>query len=255
MNNPLLQTDGLPLFTSITPANIEPAIDQVLQDNRAMIKALLQNSEHVSWENTLQPIEELDDRLNRAWSPASHLHSVADNDELRQAYNACLPKLSDYATEMGQNKDLYRVYKSVFEGDEYASLNAAQKKIIENSLREFRLSGVELDEDKQQEYGKIKHELSLLQTKFEENLLDATHAWTKHVTKKDDLKGLPESALALAAQKAVTEDKQGWVFTLDFPYYMPVMQYADNAALREEMYTAYITRASDHGPHAGAIGA
>ena len=251
MNNPLLQTDGLPFFASITPANVEPAIDQVLQDNREKIKALLLNNEHLSWENTLQPMEELDDRLNRAWSPASHLHSVADNDELRQAYNACLPKLSDYATEMGQNKDLYLAYKSVFEGHEYASLNDAQKKIIENALREFRLSGVELDKDKQQAYGKIKQELSLLQTKFEENLLDATHAWTKHVTEKDELNGLPESALALAKQKAVTEDKQGWVFTLDFPSYMPIMQYADNVALREEMYTAYITRASDQGPHAG----
>ena len=251
MNNPLLQTDGLPLFASIAPANVEPAIDQVLQDNRAKIKALLLNNERISWENTLQPMEELDDRLNRAWSPASHLHSVDDNDELRKAYNVCLPKLSDYATEMGQNKDLYLAYKSVFEGHEYASLNDAQKKIIENALREFRLSGVELDEDKQQAYGKIKQELSLLQTKFEENLLDATHAWTKHVTDKDELNGLPETALALAKQKAVTEDKQGWVFTLDFPSYMPVMQYADNAALREEMYTAYITRASDQGPNAG----
>ena len=251
MNNPLLQTDGLPLFASIAPANVEPAIDQVLQDNRAKIKALLLNNERISWENTLQPMEELDDRLNRAWSPASHLHSVDDNDELRKAYNVCLPKLSDYATEMGQNKDLYLAYKSVFEGHEYASLNDAQKKIIENALREFRLSGVELDEDKQQAYGKIKQELSLLQTKFEENLLDATHAWTKHVIDKDELNGLPETALALAKQKAVTEDKQGWVFTLDFPSYMPVMQYADNAALREEMYTAYITRASDQGPNAG----
>ncbi|MCK5499262.1 MAG: oligopeptidase A, partial [Gammaproteobacteria bacterium] len=251
MNNPLLQTDGLPLFASIAPANVEPAIDQVLQDNRAKIKALLLNNERISWENTLQPMEELDDRLNRAWSPASHLHSVDDNDELRKAYNVCLPKLSDYATEMGQNKDLYLAYKSVFEGHEYASLNDAQKKIIENALREFRLSGVELDEDKQQAYGKIKQELSLLQTKFEENLLDATHAWTKHVTDKDELNGLPETALALAKQKAVTEDKQGWVFTLDFPSYMPVMQYADNVALREQMYNAYITRASDQGPHAG----
>ena len=251
MNNPLLQTDGLPLFASITPTNVEPAIDQVLQDNRAKIKALLLNNEDISWENTLQPMEELNDRLNRAWSPARHLHSVADNDELRQAYNACLPKLSDYATEMGQNKDLYLAYKSVFESDKYASLNDAQKKIIENALREFRLSGVELDEDKQREYKKIKQKLSLLQTKFEENLLDATHAWIKHVSDKDTLNGLPESALALAEQKANSEDKKGWLFTLDFPSYMPVMQYAKNAALREEMYTAYITRASDQGQQVG----
>jgi len=251
MNNPLLQTDGLPLFSSITPLNVEPAVDQLLKDNRAEIQSLLKNNQTVSWENTLQPMEDLDDRLNRVWSPASHLHSVADNDELRQAYNACLPKLSDYATEMGQNKDLYLAYKSVSESEDYASLDDAQKKIIENSLREFRLSGVELEKEDQQEYKKIKQQLSLLQTKFEENLLDATHAWTKHVTDKYTLNGLPESTLALAKQRAKEEDKQGWLFTLDFPSYMPVMQYADNESLRKEMYEAYITRASDQGPHAG----
>ncbi len=250
MNNPLLQTDGLPLFASIVPADIEPAIDQLLKDNRAAILSLLNNNQTVSWENTLQPTEDLDDRLNRAWSPASHLHAVADNDELRQAYNACLPKLSDYATEMGQNKNLYLAYKSVSESEDYASLTDAQKKIIENALREFRLSGVELDDDKQQEYKKIKQELSLLQTRFEENLLDATQAWTRHVTDRNNLNGIPESALALATQKATSEDKEGWIFTLEYPSYMPVMQYADNSALREEMYIAYITRASNQGPDA-----
>ena len=251
MNNPLLYTDGLPLFSSITPTQIEPAIDHMLKKNRSKIQALLQSNEPVSWGNTLQPVEDLDDQLNRAWSPACHLHSVADNDELREAYNACLPKLSDYATEMGQNKDLYLAYKSVSESDEFALLDDAQRKIIENALREFRLSGIELDEDKQQEYKEIKKELSRLQTRFEENLLDATHAWTKHVTDKKSLNGLPESALAQAKQKSLNEDKQGWIFTLDFPSYMPVMQYADDVALRKEMYTAYITRASDLGPNAG----
>lgn len=251
MNNPLLYTDGLPLFSSITPTQIEPAIDHMLKKNRSKIQALLQSNEPVSWGNILQPVEDLDDQLNRAWSPACHLHSVVDNDELREAYNACLPKLSDYATEMGQNKDLYLAYKSVFESDEFALLDDAQRKIIENALREFRLSGIELDEDKQQEYKDIKKELSRLQTRFEENLLDATHAWTKHVTDKKSLNGLPESALAQAKQKSLNEDKQGWIFTLDFPSYMPVMQYADDVALRKEMYTAYITRASDLGPNAG----
>ena len=251
MNNPLLHTDGLPLFSSITPTQIEPAIDHMLKENRSKIQALLQSNEPVSWGNTLQPVEDLDDQLNRAWSPACHLHSVADNDELREAYNACLPKLSDYATEMGKNKDLYLAYKSVSESDEFALLDDAQRKIIENALREFRLSGIELDEDKQQEYKDIKKELSRLQTRFEENLLDATHSWTKHVTDKKSLNGLPKSALAQAKQKSLSEDKQGWIFTLDFPSYMPVMQYADDVALRKEMYTAYITRASDLGPNAG----
>lgn len=250
MNNPLLQTDGLPLFASIVPADIEPAIDQLLKNNRAEIQSLL-NNKTVSWENTLQPTEDLDDRLNRAWSPASHLHAVADNDELRQAYNACMPKLSDYATEMGQNKDLFLAYKTVSKNEDYASLTDAQKKIIENALREFRLSGVELEKDQQQEYKKIKQQLSLLQTKFEENLLDATQAWTRQVTDRNDLTGIPKSALALAAQKAANEDKEGWIFTLEFPSYMPVMQYADNESLRKEMYGAYITRASDQGPHDG----
>lgn len=251
MNNPLLNSNGLPLFASITPANIEPAIDQLLKENREQIDSLLNKDGLVTWDNTLQALEDLDDRLNRAWSPASHLHSVADNEDLRKAYNACLPKLSDYATEMGQNKELYLAYKSVAESDEYHTLNDAQKKIIKNALREFRLSGVELDKDKQQEYKKIKQDLSLLQTRFEENLLDATHAWTKHITDENELSGLPESALSQAKQKAASEDKQGWLFSLDLPSYMPVMQYADNADLREEMYTAYITRASDQGPHAG----
>jgi len=255
MNNPLLQTDGLPLFASIVPADIEPAIDQLLKNNRAAIQSLLNNNQAVSWENTLQPTEDLDDRLNRAWSPASHLHAVADNDELRQAYNACLPKLSDYTTEMGQNRDLYLAYKTISESEDHASLNDAQKKIIENALREFRLSGIELDNDKQQEYKKIKQELSLLQTRFEENLLDATQAWTRHVTDRNDLNGIPESALALAAQKAASENEEGWIFTLEYPSYMPVMQYADNSALREEMYIAYITRASDQGPSANGSGA
>ncbi len=250
MNNPLLQTDGLPLFASIVPADIEPAVDQLLKDNRDEVQSLLNSDQAVSWENTLQPIEDLDDRLNRAWSPASHLHAVADNDELRQAYNACLPKLSDYATEMGQNRDLYLAYKTISECEDYASLTDAQKKIIKNALREFRLSGIELDDDKQQEYKKIKQQLSLLQTRFEENLLDATQAWTRHVTDRNDLDGLPESALALAAQKAASEDKKGWIFTLEYPSYMPVMQYADSSALREQMYIAYITRASEQGPNA-----
>ncbi len=248
MNNPLLYTDGLPLFSSILPADIEPAIDQLLKDGRAEIQSLLNNNQATSWKNTLQPIENLNDRLNRAWSQASHLHSVADNDELRQAHNTCLPKLSDYATEMGQNKDLYLAYKSVSESEDYASLDDAQKKIIENALREFKFSGVELDDNKQQEFKKIKQQLSLLQTKFEENLLDATQTWTKHVTDKNDLSGIPESAMALAAQKAASENKKGWIFALELPSYMPVMKYADNSALRKEMYVSYITRASDKMP-------
>ncbi len=247
MNNPLLETAGLPAFESIQASHIELAIDYLLAENRNTVKALLASTKNYNWNNFLQKLEDMDDQLNKAWSPASHLHSVADNDELREAYNACLSKLSDYSTEMGQNEDLFHAYEAIANSDEYDSLNAAQKKIIKNALRDFRLSGIDLDDEAKERYKIIQQKLSKLQTKFEENILDATHAWKKLITDKELLSGLPESAIALAAQAAKNDDKEGWLFTLDFPSYMPVMQYADNAELRKEFYQAYVTRASDQG--------
>jgi oligopeptidase A len=251
MNNPLLNTGDLPRFSKILPEHVEPAIDLLLAENRSHVAEVLQNEAPRTWESFIQPLEELDDRLNRAWSPVSHLHSVADNDDLPIAYNKCLPKLSDYATEMGQNEDLYRAYMQIAESDEYKRLSIAQQKIIDNTLRDFRLSGVHLDPDKKQRYKEIQKKLSRLQTKYEENVLDATQAWKKQIANRELLSGLPESALALAAQTAQREGLEGWLFTLEFPSYMPVMQYAENAELRKEMYQAYATRASDQGPHAG----
>ncbi len=245
MNNPLLQKEGLPAFESIQASHIEPAIDHLLSENRTAIESLLNTTKNYNWDNLLQKFEDMDDQLNKAWSPASHLHSVADNDQLREAYNACLSKLSDYSTEMGQNENLFHAYETIANSEDYASLNTAQQKIIKNALRDFRLSGIDLDEDKKERYKIIQQKLSKLQTKFEENLLDATHAWEKLITNKDELSGLPESAIALAAQTAKNKDKQGWLFTLDFPSYMPIMQYANNAELRKEFYKAYVTRASD----------
>jgi oligopeptidase A len=245
MNNPLLQKEGLPAFESIQASHIEPAIDHLLSKNRRTIESLLNTKKDYNWNNLLQKIEDMDDRLNRAWSPASHLHSVADNEQLREAYNACLSKLSDYSTEMGQNEGLFHAYETIANNDDYESLNTAQQKIIKNALRDFRLSGIDLDDKAKERYKIIQQKLSILQTKFEENLLDATHAWKKLITNRDELSGLPESAIALAAQTAKSEDKQGWLFTLDFPSYMPVMQYADNAGLRKEFYHAYVTRASN----------
>ncbi len=251
MNNPLLQKEGLPAFGSIQVSDIEPAIDHLLSENRNTVETLLKTTKDYSWDNLLQKLEDMDDLLNQAWSPASHLHSVADNDELREAYNACLPKLSDYSTEMGQNEDLFSAYETIASSDEYQSLSTAQQKIITNALRDFRLSGIDLDTEAKERYKIIQQKLSKLQTKFEENLLDATHAWKKLITDEKQLSGLPESAIALAAQTAKNEDKEGWLFTLDFPSYMPVMQYADNSELRKEIYLAYVTRASDQGPNAG----
>ena len=247
MNNPLLDTAGLPAFKKINASHIEPAIDQLLSDNRNTIKSLLNSTKDYNWDNLLQKLEDMDDQLGRAWSPASHLHSVADNDELREAYNACLSKLSDYSTEMGQNEDLFHAYESIANNSDFASLSEAQQKIITNALRDFRLSGIDLDDQAKGRYKIIQQKLSKLQTKFEENLLDATHDWKKHITDKEQLSGLPESALALAEQTAKNDDKEGWLFTLDFPSYIPIMQYADDAELRKEFYHAYVTRASDEG--------
>jgi len=251
MDNPLLDTNKLPLFSLIKPEHIEQAIDYLLQDNRRQIASLLQTTDHYTWDNTLQVLEELDDRLNKAWSPASHLHAVADNEALRKIYNECLPKLSEYTTELGQNEDLYKAYKQVANSDEYSHLSQAQQRIIDHALRDFRLTGIDLDNEAKQKFKDTHKTLSRLQTKFEENLLDATHSWKKHITDKNQLTGLPDSVLALAAQTAQREELDGWVFTLEFPSYTPVMQYADNAGLRRDMYEAYVTRSSDQGPNAG----
>lgn len=242
--NPLLDFKHLPAFGKIRPGHIEPAIDYLLAHNRRHINELLGRN-HYSWDTLIQPLEDLDDRLDRAWSPASHLHSVADNEALRKAYNNCLPKLSDYATDLGQNELLFKAYLQVSSSDEFKDLTDAQKKIIENALRDFRLSGIDLNKADKKIFRDIQQQLSRLQTRFEENVLDATHAWKKHIRNPDELSGLPQSANSLAKQIARREGLDGWLLTLEFPSYMPAMKYADNADLRKELYTAYVTRASD----------
>ncbi|MGD9163397.1 MAG: oligopeptidase A [Chromatiales bacterium] len=250
MNNPLLEMEGLPAFTHITPEIIEPAIDQLLAENRNAIRQLLESGQQYDWKNLVEPLEKLDDRLSRAWSPVNHMNFVVNSDDLRKAYNACLPKLSDYATEMGHNSALYEAYKAVSSNRE--ELDVAQNKLLDNALLDFHLSGVDLAPQKKQRYKEISQALSQLTTKFEENLLDATNAWSKLVTDESELAGLPESALALAAQTARQRDhREGWLLTLDYPSYLPVMTYADNRELRREVYEAFSTRASDQGPHAG----
>ncbi len=251
MNNPLLQMQGLPPFSQIKPEHIVPAIEQILNDNRVQIKDLLNLSEHYTWDNFIQPLNELNDRLNRIWSPIGHLHGVADGEELRQAYNACLPMLSTYRSEIGQNKDLYAAYQAIANNSTFAQLETAQQQIIKNELRDFHLAGVDLPADKQARYKEIQQQLSQLGTRFSENLLDATHAWKKQITDDRLLAGLPESVMNLIKQNAQQEQLPGWVLTLDWPCYQPVLNYADNRELRYEMYQAYMTRASDQGPHAG----
>ena len=248
--NPLLESFLLPPFHRIEVKHIEPAIDQILAEIKAATETLLEDGEY-SWEHTLRPLEDLDDRLSRIWSPVSHLHNVSDNDELRAAYNVCLPKLSAYGTEKYQNEALYHAFKTVAAAPDFGELGAAERKIVDNALRDFRLTGVELKPAERDRFRQIKLELSRLQTRFEENLLDATHAWNRHIAHEEELAGLPASSLALARQTAQRDNKDGWLLSLEMPSYRPVMAYCENRALREEMYHAYVTRASDQGPCAG----
>ena len=251
MNNPLLTDSLLPRFSEIKPEHIEPAIDALLAEARAVVSEHLKSTQDYTWSNLVEPIENAEDKLNKAWSPVSHLNSVMNNEPWRAAYNACLPKLSEYSTEMGQNKQLYRAYQIIAESDAFADLDKAQQKIISNALRDFRLSGIDLDEKSQQRYKEISQLLSKLTSQFEENLMDATNAWSKLIADAEDLAGLPESALAQARQTAESEQQDGWMITLQFPSYLAVMTYADNRKLRREHYEAFVTRASDLGPQAG----
>jgi len=248
MENPLLNRQSLPAFSSIAPRHIEPAVDTILAENRATLARLLSGNTGYSWDRLVRPLQEREDILRRAWSPVNHLHSVADSEALRGAYNACLPKLTEYGTELGQHEGLFRAYTAIREGEEFTSLHHAQQKSIDNALRDFHLSGVSLPGDERREYRDIVQRLSTLQTRFEENLLDSTQHWKKHVEDRRQLAGLPESALALLAQNAKQQGLAGWLLNLEFPSYLPVMQYADNRALREEIYRAYVTRGSAQGP-------
>ncbi len=251
MNNPLLANSALPLFSQIKPEHIVPAIDQLLAEARSSVEQHLQATQNYTWQNLVEPLEDVDDKLNKAWSPVSHMNSVVNSDELRDAYNACLPKLSAYSTEMGQNEALFKAYRFIADSDEFVMLDTAQQKIIRNALRDFKLSGIDLDEEKKQRYKDISQELSALASNYEENLLDATNAWSKLIRDEQDLAGLPESALAQAKQTAESHNEAGWMITLQFPSYISVMTYADNRELRREHYEAFATRASDQGPHAG----
>ncbi|MDD5034624.1 MAG: M3 family metallopeptidase, partial [Methylococcaceae bacterium] len=251
MTNPLLESHDLPPFSQIKPEQVVPAIDHLLEKNRHAIAALLAPGKSYDWDNLVEPLDDLEDSLQRAWSPVGHLNSVVNSDALREAYNACLPKLSEYATEIGQNEDLYRAFQSIENGPEYRTLDEAQRKIVDNTLRDFRLCGVALPPPQKARYKEIAQELSRLSSQFQDNLLDATNGWSKHIEEEKLMAGIPESDRQVARQRAEQEGKAGWVFNLEFPSYFAVITYADDRALRQEFYTAYATRASDQGPNAG----
>ncbi|MGY3925200.1 oligopeptidase A [Aeromonas jandaei] len=251
MNNPLLSMDSLPPFSQIQPDHVQPAVTQAIADCKQKIKDVLAHTEPHTWDSLIAPLEEVNDRLARIWSPVSHLNSVLNSEPLRAAHDACLPLLSEFQTYVGQHEGLYQAYLALSESDDFPRLGGAQRKEIQNTLRDFRLSGIGLPAEAQQRYGEIQARLSELASRFSNNVLDATQGWHKLVADEAELAGLPESVLAAARQMAEFKGKEGWLFTLDIPSYLPVMMYADNRELRAEMYEAFTTRASDQGPNAG----
>lgn len=250
MSNPLLNYTGLPAFSKIKPEHIKPAVEAVIKTCRETIEAVSQ-IENPTWENFYLPQAAAGDQFSRAWSPVGHLNAVKNSPELREAYQACLPLLSEYSTWAGQHKGLYEGYLKLKNSPAFESYSLSQKKAIENSLRDFELSGISLPEDKQKRYGEISARLSELSSDFSNNVLDATMGWDIVITDESQLKGLPESALEAAKLSAESKGKKGYRFTLEFPSYYSVLTYCENRELREMMYKEYATRASDQGSNAG----
>ena len=250
MKNPLLEKNELPPFDKIKPEHIEAAIDHMLAENRAAVVRLL-SSGASEYEDLVVELEALDDKLNQAFSPVSHMNSVVNSPALRDAYNACLPKLSEYGTEMGQNPLLYAAYQAIKESQAFHDLDRSKRMVIEQAIRDFKLSGVNLPKQEQQRFSEISKRLSELSSKFSDNVLDATMAWSRQFDDTSELQGLPETALQLALQTAQQRGEKGYVFTLEFPSYLPVMTYCENESFRREIYEAFATRASDQGPYAG----
>jgi oligopeptidase A (EC:3.4.24.70). Metallo peptidase. MEROPS family M03A len=251
MNNPLLAEQPLPPFDAIQTDHIVPAVKQLLIEARSALETQLSALEEITWATLVAPIEERGDRLNKAWSPVGHLNSVKNSEELRVAYEESRQLLTEYFTELGQNEALFSAYTELRQSDSFDTLSQAQKKTIENALRDFRLSGIALPKAEQQRYGDIQSRLSTLTSQFSNNVLDATHGWHKHIVDENELTGLPEFAVAGAKEAALKKSLDGWVLTLDTTVYFTVITQSKNAALRKEMYTAYSSRASDQGPCAG----
>ncbi|MDO3381730.1 oligopeptidase A [Gilvimarinus algae] len=260
-SNPLLSDALLPPFSAIRPEHVEPAVSQLIDEGRAHLQELLKALGEPTWESLVAPLEAEDDRLERAFAPVSHLNAVANTPELRDAYNASIALLTDYSTEVSQNRELFEAYQALADSEAYQALSSTQKKVVDNALRDFKLGGVALEGDDKKRYGAIAKRLSELSTTFANNVLDATAAWYLHFDDAEALAGLPESALAQAKQAGELkkhdngEPLGGYVVTLDFPSYLAVMMYADDRTLREQMYRAFVTRASADGRKADGSGA
>lgn len=242
--------EGLPIFSAIKHEDIKPAIEKAISACKQEIEDVVASQDY-SYANVVARLEEIDDTLSKMWSPVSHMNSVVSSDGLRDAHDSCLPLLSEYGTWVGQHEGLYNAYVSLKQSDEYLELDEQRQKVIDNAVRDFTLSGVALSGEKKKRFADIQARLSELSSTFSNNVMDATMGWTKHVTDESLLSGMPESAKEAAAQAASEKELEGYLFTLDIPSYLPVMLYADNRELREEMYRAYATKASEQGPSEG----
>lgn len=240
---------NLPSFANIDLKTIPKTIATICNDNLATINHLV-NQPKITWETLLRPIEDLDDNLHNIWETIEHLYMVDNSEELRAVYQECIPIITAYSTQLAHNKKLYQAIKKLYASQEFQKLNKAQKRVIANELRDFKLSGATLTPTKKKQFAKIQQQLALLTTKFSDNVMDATHGWQKLITDKKKLAGLPQNTLALLHQTAKQQKKKGWLLGLDQPTYVAVITYADARALREEIYHAYVTRASTLGPNA-----
>jgi oligopeptidase A len=245
-DNPLLDFSGLPRFAEIGPEHVAPAVARLLAQARGAMRAA--EAAPPTWDDFVAPLEDANERLARAWGCVAHLHAVMDSPPLREAYNANLPKVTQYWTELGQNERLYANWRALRDSPQFAGLSAARRRVVENALRDFRLAGAELGPDAKRRFAAIQEELARLAAKFSENLLDATNAFALLIEDEARLAGIPEDARQAAREAAQKEGKPGWKFTLHMPSYLPVMQHAGDRALRYEMYRANATRASEFGP-------
>ncbi|SMB23253.1 Oligopeptidase A [Sterolibacterium denitrificans] len=245
--NPLLDFSALPRYDAIQPEHVAPAITELLAENRHVVERLARPDTPATWEGFMAPLTDVGERLSRAWGIVGHLHGVNDIPPWREAYNARLPEITRFYTELGQNQALFACLKKLRASEEYGRLSATRQRIVDNDIRNFRLSGADLPEADKPRFQAIQEELAALEAKFSENLLDATNAWAEILTDEAGLTGIPADVRAAARAAAEQEGKSGWKFTLHAPSYGPVMQYAENRELRARMYRAYATRASEHG--------
>ncbi|HJV49970.1 MAG TPA: M3 family metallopeptidase [Noviherbaspirillum sp.] len=247
MNNPLLDFSDLPRFDAIKPEHVTPAISALLDENRTLVAQLEAPMQQVTWDNFVEPLDNATEKLGRAWGIVGHLNAVVDTPELRAAYNENLPKVTEFWTELGQNLALFEKYRAIKASPEYMTLSPARKKIVENALRDFRLGGAELPDDKKARFAEIQEQQAALSTKFSENVLDATNAYALYVDNEADLDGLPDDIRQVARAAAEKDGKSGFKFTLHFPSYFPILQYAHKRELRETIYRANVTKASELG--------